>query len=166
MASVDLAIQYVLSWEDPSLSGVITTDTGGRTRFGIAERYHPELTASLFYTSLGNDAALVIAKSVYDISYCQPLCIVDIGNQDIANKVLSLGVNLGVERAGQMLQDVLMVPCDGRIGPITMMALDRADPNEVLFGLRSEAEKYYLEDVEKHPEKEVDLKGWLRRAEA
>src|ERR1700728_2741214 len=104
MADVTAAINSVLMWEDSTLSGVITKDSGGLTRFGIAERYHPELTASLFYGSLGQAAALKIACGIYDISYCQPLCIAEIDNQEVANKLLSLGVNLGVNRAARMLQ--------------------------------------------------------------
>src|SRR5271163_2347113 len=151
MADVNAAIDYVLGWEDSALSGVITTDPGGKTRFGIAERFHPELSASLFYGSLGRDAALVIAKGIYDISYCQPLCIAEIGSQDIANKLLSLGVNVGVNAASKMLQDAVLVEGDGRIGTMTLEALDVMSPEIVLFRLRDEAENYYDKLIERSP---------------
>src|SRR6202166_5347148 len=108
MANVDAAIDYVLGWEDSTLSGVITTTADGkRTRFGIDEHWHPELTNCLYYGSMGQVAALQIARGIYDVSYCQPLCIAEIANQEIANKLLSMGVNVGVVNAARMLQSAV-----------------------------------------------------------
>jgi Predicted Peptidoglycan domain/Glycosyl hydrolase 108 len=151
MANVEAAIDYVLGWEDASLSGVITTAPDGkRTRFGIDEHWHPELTNCLYYSSMGSVAALQIARSIYDVNYCQPLCIAEIDDQEIANKLLSLGVNVG----------------DGRIGPLTLHALDLSDPLKVMEDLRAEATNYYDELAERDPDKQVFLRGWLRRASA
>jgi len=167
MANIDAAIDYVLAWEDATLSGVITTAPDGkRTRFGIDEHWHPELTNCLYFSSMGQLAALQIAKGIYDISYCQPLCIVEIANQEIANKLLSLGVNVGVVNAAKMLQDAVTVVGDGRIGPLTLHALDLADPQKVLEDLRGEAENYYDALTAKNPNLAVYRAGWLRRAAA
>lgn len=166
MADVDETIKYTLEFEDSTLSGAITVDKGGRTRFGIAERYHPELENSLFYTSMGSEAALKIAESIYRTRYADPLCIEEISNQGIANKLMSLGVNVGVTRASKWLQDILLVDGDGRIGPLTMMKLATANQPEVLAGLKAAAENFYIEDVREHPEFEEYLHGWLARANA
>lgn len=167
MADPEKAIDYVLEWEDSTLSGVITTARDGkRTRFGIDEHWHPELTAALYYTSMGQVAALQIARGIYDISYCQPLCVEEMPDQDVANKLLSLGVNMGAQTAAKMLQDVLDVPGDGRIGPLTIHALECANTQAVLYHLRIAAELYYRHLVAKHPEDKPDLEGWLRRAKA
>jgi lysozyme family protein len=167
MANVDAAIDYVLGWEDATLSGVITTASDGlRTRFGIDEHWHPELTNCLFYSSMGSVAALQIARSIYDLRYCEPLCIAQMIHQEIANKVLSLGVNVGVVIAARMLQDAVTVVGDGRIGPLTLHALDLADPPKVLEDLRAEAQNYYDELVARDPSKHTFLAGWLRRASA
>lgn len=166
MADVNTAIHYVLGFEDSTLSGVITTDPGGRTRFGIAEKYHPELTASLFFSSMGKDAALVIAFGVYTRNYAEPLCIEDIGDQGVANKLLSLGVNIGVIEAGKMLQEVLGIQADGHVGAITIAALDQSAPEEILQRLRDAAEKYYEALVRAHPGLSIYRAGWLRRATA
>ena len=41
MSSFDPAVKHVIKWEDSHpVSGKITIDAGGRTRFGIAERYN------------------------------------------------------------------------------------------------------------------------------
>jgi hypothetical protein len=180
MADVNAAIDYVLGWEDSTLSGVVTTAPDGkRTRFGIDEHFHPELTNCLYYSSMGQVptlcqerkgwgtlAALQIARSIYDVSYAQPLCIAEIANQEIANKLLSLGVNVGVTNGARMLQDALCVVGDGRIGPLTLHALDLAEPAQVLENLRTEAENYYEALIERNPGLEVYKAGWLRRAAA
>ena len=114
---------------------------------------------------MGQVAALQIARGIYDISYCQPLCIVEIANQEIANKLLSLGANVGVVNAAKMLQDAVTVVGDGRIGPLTLHALDLADPQKVLEDLRGEAESYY-DALAKNPNLAVYRAGWLRRAAA
>jgi lysozyme family protein len=167
MANIQTAIQYVLRWEDATLSGIVTrTPDGKRTRFGIDEHFHPELSNCLFYDSMGATAALKIAEGIYDRCYCQPLCLGDFLNQDIANKVLSLGVNCGVGTAAKMLQQVLEVEGDGRIGPITLDKLDRADAAMVLDRLRALAESHYERIIQHYPELAINRAGWLRRAEA
>lgn len=166
MANVRTAIDYVLRFEDPALSGVVTTDSGGRTRFGIAERFHPELTNCLFYSSMGTTAALTIAVRIYSDSYAAPLCIEDIQDQDIANKLLSLGVNCGVRTASKRLQEALEVNGDGRIGPITLDALDKANPKLVLSRLKELAVEHYEELVREDPSLAIYRNGWLARARA
>jgi lysozyme family protein len=165
MADVQAAIDAVLRWEDATLTGTITrTADGKRTRFGIDEHWHPELTNCLYYSSMGQVAALQIARGIYEVAYCQPLCIAEMTHQEIANKVLSLGVNVGLVPAAKMLQDALTVAGDGRIGPLTLHALDLANPDKVLADLRDEAEGYYERLVAQRPELAVYRAGWLRRA--
>ena len=167
MANVEAAIDYVLGWEDATLSGVITTAPDGkRTRFGIDEHWHPELTNCLYFSSMGQVAALQIARGIYETSYCQPLCIAEIANQEIANKLLSLAVNVGVVNAARMLQDAVTVVGDGRIGPLTLHALDLAEPDKVIEDLRAEAESYYDALIAKDPKLAVYRAHWLRRAAA
>lgn len=167
MANVEAAIDYVLGWEDATLSGVITTASDGkRTRFGIDEHWHPELTNCLYFGSMGQLAALQIARGIYEANYCQPLCIAEIACQEIANKLLSLGVNVGVLNAAAMLQDAVRVVGDGRIGPLTLHALDLADSDKVLEDMRTEAESYYDALIAKNPKLAVYRVGWLRRAAA
>ncbi len=88
---------------------ITSTADGKRTRFGIDEHWHPELTNCLFYSSMGKVAALEIARGIYELRYCQPLCIAEIVSQEVANKLLSLGVNVGVVPAARMLQDAVTV---------------------------------------------------------
>ena len=52
MADIVSSIDYVIRQEDARMSGDVTIDlrdSGKATRYGIAERWHPELFASGFF---------------------------------------------------------------------------------------------------------------------
>ena len=55
MADFNLAFIFVLQHEDSTCSGKVTVDAGGRTRFGIAEKFHPDLPEE-FFTGPAEDA--------------------------------------------------------------------------------------------------------------
>jgi lysozyme family protein len=71
-----------------------------------------------------------------------------------------------VVNAARMLQDAVTVVGDGRIGPLTLHALDLADPQKVIADLRQEAESYYAALIQAQPNLAVYRAGWLRRAAA
>ena len=67
MAHFEEALNFVLRNEDPHLTGVVTKDSGGRTRFGIAERFHPELGEDFYQGPL--ESALETARELYRSEY-------------------------------------------------------------------------------------------------
>jgi hypothetical protein len=48
MADFKPAFLFTLQHEDSTRSGKVTIDAGGRTRFGIAEKFHPDLPEEFF----------------------------------------------------------------------------------------------------------------------
>lgn len=172
MADEIAAIDYVIgTWEDVGLTGRVTVNkkTGKRTRFGIDETWHPEYTHSTFYTTMLNKDALALAHSTYVVSYSRPLCIKYINDQEVANKVLSLGINIGVHNAAKLLQLAALVPFhpDGKIGDITLAHVNRIVATDIILAnLTERAVEYYENVVKAKPEDETFLKGWLRRARA
>src|SRR5438045_9393302 len=92
MANFEEALVFVLRNEDPHLSGVVTEDSGGRTRFGIAERFHPEL-GDEFYSGV-LESALVTAGEIYRAEYWQSIHGEEIKAQAIATKLLNMAVNM------------------------------------------------------------------------
>jgi lysozyme family protein len=166
MADLDLAIRYTLSFEDESLSGVITHDAGGCTRFGIAEKFHPELAGTTFFTTMPSGQALRQAEAIYATDYCIPLAIDRISDQNVANKLLSLGTNCGVGVAARWLQEVVGVAVDGTIGILTIAATNQMDATKVVAGLKAKAVAYYRQLAQANPLDQQYLGGWLRRAEA
>jgi lysozyme family protein len=172
VANVSTAIDYVINtWEDPGKTGVVTVNkrTGKRTRFGIDETWHPELTDTNFYTTMSNDLAIHVAQSVYRTFYAAPLCVASIYSQQVANKVLSLGINIGVHNASKLLQLAANVPFqpDGKIGDITLAMVNlKTQPQVLLANLTERAVEYYENVVKAKPEDQEFLEGWLRRARA
>ena len=61
MADFKPAFAFALLHEDATQSGKVTMDAGGRTRFGIAEKFHPDLPEE-FFTGPAEDVLLEKAQ--------------------------------------------------------------------------------------------------------
>lgn len=166
MADPLTSINKVLLQEDSTLSGVVTVDRGLRTRFGIAEKFHPHLHEIGFYTTMPTQQALGVAKSTLLNEYSIPLQLALIPDQAIADKLLSLAVNDGPTYPVEWLQAAVGCSVDGKMGPATLGALRSADFEKVLDALKENAVAYYRADVRNHPEDQRYLNGWINRANA
>jgi len=167
MSNVNKAIDWVLEQEDSNLSGKITNnhaDSGGRTRFGVAEKYHPDLTKTGFYDSMSNQDALAIADHIYDNQYAKPLYLEQINDQNIANALLSFAINQGLEQAVRIFQRAIGVDDDGQMGPKTLMAANNYSPTVLLNSLYAMESAYYNRIVALNPSQHVFLAGWINRA--
>lgn len=170
MANFEEAITFVLRNEDPQLSGVVTEDSGGRTRFGIAERFHPGL-GDEFYRGPA-DAALEVARDIYRRRYWEAIRGDEIRDQKIATKLLDMAVNMGVRQAVVLCQRVVNsimefhLAEDGIVGTQTMAKLNEADPSLLLAHLREACGTFYQHLAAVRPEAQPYLRGWLARARA
>lgn len=170
MANFDEALAFVLRNEDPHLSGVVTEDSGGRTRFGIAERFHPNLGPD-FYAG-PPEAALRTAREIYRCEYWKPICGDEIQDQRVAAKLLDMAVNTGVRQAIVLCQRALnacttfQLEEDGVLGEHTLAAINQCDPALLLIHLRENCEAFYQELAAKRPASRQYLRGWLSRAKA
>lgn len=166
MSDVTTSIVYVLAQEDPHMTGVITDDpkdSGGRTRFGVAERSHPGLTPSGFYDYMSFNDALKIAEQVYTASYATPMCLSQIVTQKVANALLSFAINEGVESSVKVLQRALALPDDGKFGPATLAAVNTSSPATLLANLSIQQKAHYAAIVAANPNDERFIHGWNNR---
>ena len=174
MADVDAAITFVLKQEDSKMTGVVTetkNDLGGRTRWGIAEHAHPELTTSGFFSRMSYDASLAVARSIYKRVYADPLQLAKIVDQRIMNAVLSFGVNEGDGTVAKVLQRALCslghaVVVDGCVGEGTLSVLNQENPVFVLSALGAAQKNHYAEIVAANPSQGVFINGWNNRVDA
>src|SRR5437588_4047671 len=97
MADFKPAFAFALMHEDPTCSGKVTEDAGGRTRFGIAEKFHPDLPEE-FFTGPAEDA-LAEAKKIEELEYWDAMRLAEVEDQNLANKLFDMGVNMGVRQA-------------------------------------------------------------------
>ena len=102
MADFEPAFDFVMNHEDPQRSGKVTEDAGGRTRFGIAQKFHPELKPEFFSAPV--DEALKQAEEILRRDYWEPMRLSEVHNQNVANKIFDMAVNMGVHQAGVYAQ--------------------------------------------------------------
>jgi lysozyme family protein len=102
MSTFTLAFNFVMNHEDPHRTGKVTEDAGGRTRFGIAAKFHPELPES-FFTGPA-DAALKTAEEILRRDYWEPMRLAELLDQKLANKLFDMAVNMGVHQAAVYAQ--------------------------------------------------------------
>ncbi len=179
MAEFRPAFEFVLLHEDASRSGKVTEDAGGRTRFGIAEKFHPELPDEFFTGSA--DEALAQAEQIEEREYWEPLRVGEVQSQEVANKLFDMAVNMGVRQAAVYAQraanylisirnqagaGIGRIAEDGEIGEKTLAAINALDPQQFHQALRQMSEAHYRHIAAVNPAQAVNLEGWLRRAEA
>lgn len=156
MAEFGPAITFVLQHEDPGLTGAVTTDSGGLTRWGISQRSYPNLDIA--------NLSLADAETIYQRDYWEPVQGDQINAQPIASKLLDMAVNMGVWTGCKLIQQAVGVEEDGIIGPITLAAINNADPENLLDQMRFMSADHYRWIAQTHPGEAVYLKGWLKRA--
>lgn len=167
MANVKSAVDFVLRQEDSTLSGVITgsaNDRGGRTRFGIAEKWHPDLTKTGFYDAMDTADALVIAENVLALQYAFPLKLMAINSQTVATALLSMAVVEGTVNAVKVMQQAVRVFADGVMGPNTLAAINACA--NVMQPFAALEDVYFRGIVAKDPTQAKWIKGWLNRVTA
>jgi lysozyme family protein len=173
MADAKTAIDFVLKQEDATLSGKVTDppeDSGARTRFGIPERWHPEITATGFYDA-PVDVALAQAETIYRDQYWIPMQGNSVVSQDFANRLLSFCINMGTHSAVTILQRCLaalgaQLGADGDPGYATISALNaqlQRDEGALMKTWRAQLLAYYLDLVARKPSQKVFLNGWKAR---
>ena len=102
MADFKAAFLFTLQHEDSTRCGKVTIDAGGRTRFGIAEKFHPDLPEE-FFTGPAEDA-LSQAEKIEQREYWDTLRLSEVENQTVANKIFDMGVSMGVRQAAVYAQ--------------------------------------------------------------
>lgn len=176
MAEFQPALERTMKFEDFNKSGVVTGEpNGGRARFGINEKYHPDLPEE-FWTGPADDA-LSLAESILEREYWEKPKLAQIENQDVANKVFDMAVNMGVgqaaiyaQRAVNHLHQIGQLPAsvkeDGALGPKSFEAINAANPVRLITVLREISESHYRHLAAVNPKQLPNLPGWLRRAAA
>jgi len=98
-------------------------DPGGETNWGISKRSYPKVDIR----NLTRKEALAI----YDRDYWVPTKCDDLPS-GVDYAVFDAAINSGVRRSIQWLQDTVGVEADGKIGPITLSAVNKYDNKAVL----------------------------------
>jgi lysozyme family protein len=162
----------------------IPADRGGATNFGISLRFaqaeariDPVVRRALDMDMDGDvdgadirlltpeAAAAVYRRCFWDRYRCAQL------RPRMDGALFDQAVNGGSVAAVRMLQQAVNLVrghpdlvVDGRIGPRTIAAANKTDPNAVVVQMRSVAAQRYRAIVRADPRQRIFLKGWLARA--
>jgi lysozyme family protein len=157
--------EWCLRIEDSTLSGKVVNlfDGQGNTRYGIGQTANPEMPANFYTCSAAQ--ALPMAEAQYKTKYWDRFSGDQIQDDQVASCLLSFSINDGTRREIMLLQQVLgFTQTDGVMGPVTLAAVNKANPATLVPALRAAQANFYKMLVAKQPTDARFLDGWLHRA--
>lgn len=162
MANFWKALDYVLGNEGGYSD--IKEDRGGATNYGITQqtlnRYialHPKTEVPDCVKKL----TIRNAEEIYRSAYWR---FDGIKNDAIATKLFDMAVNFGPGTAVQMVQKIIGVAVDGKIGPQTNDAINSIDPLILLESLVISCRERYSSIIANDPTQIKFRDGWMKRA--
>ncbi len=125
-------------------------DPGGETKFGISKRAYP----SVDIKALTRDQAVAIyRRDFWDRVQGDKL------PRQVAFQALDAAVNHGTENAVRWMQRAAGVADDGIVGPVTLAAVGRADPADLVLRLNAQRLRFYA----RLSTFEAFGRGWVNR---
>lgn len=109
-------------------------DPGGETKFGISKRSYPDLDIK----ALTREAAVDIYRRDFWVRVHG-----DELPRQFAFQALDAAVNHGIGNAVRWMQRAANVADDGAIGPVTLAAIRRAEPAELVLRFNSQRLRFY-----------------------
>ena len=134
------------------------SDPGGITNLGITKRTYDEFHGTNIDEEGMRDLTVEDVTPIYRRNYWERCRCQDLPN-GVDWAVMDACVNHGTSRAAKFLQKAVMVNQDGAIGPLTMMAVGEAEPEEIINRLAVYRDAFYrsLSTFETFG------RGWIRR---
>lgn len=140
-------------------------DPGGLTKWGVSQRAHPEVDVA----NLTKEEAEFIAREDYYEAVGG-----DALPPELRWHVFDMAYNAGVNRASMQLQQAInkyhltigkdYLYVDGRVGPKTLEAVSRLQPDKLVRLFQHERRTHYVRLA--LGGKSMFLHGWLRRVDA
>lgn len=155
MSDLLKAVAYVLSNEGGFVDN--PSDKGGPTKFGITL---PVLSEYLGHPCDLEDVKNItqgVASDIFKKNYWEVIGLNQIQSDGVATAVLDMAVNRGVQKA----TDYAMLT----LSKMNAASLGAAHPETFIRIFAGLIHNGYQLIVEKHPENEPFLKGWLARAD-
>ena len=109
-------------------------DPGGETKFGISKRAYPHLDIKAL--------TLHDAKDIYRRDFWQRVRGDELP-REFAFQALDAAVNHGIGNAVRWMQRAAGVADDGVIGPVTLAAVQRAQPADLVLRFNAERLRFY-----------------------
>jgi lysozyme family protein len=134
-------------------------DPGGETNFGISKRAYPNVDIK---NLTEQEAGRIYKKDYWEVAKCD-----QIENAQIAVHVFDMAVNAGVKRSVELLQRAVGTIVDGRIGPMTLKAVNgHPRQSELVWRYKYERVCHYARIAGKNTKLAKFLNGWISRVES
>lgn len=130
-------------------------DKGGETKGGFAQKSHPHLVV--------RDLTIKDIFRLYYELYATPIRFDELDHK-VGVVLFDIGCGSGPLRAVLILQKVLGVAEDGVLGPKTLQAAQKMNPDRLFELLTMERKNFYHRIVANNPKQQVYLQGWLNRS--
>ena len=170
-------------------------DKGGETHLGVARKFNGDWPGWKIVDQIKKDhpkdfkdrinaseELATLAKALFRKRYWAPIRGDEIPNQHIANKVFDTGVNQGVGRSVQYLQEGLNllnrdqknyddIEVDGKFGNETLktlvafLKLENGQPDYLLKALNLLQASFYIDIMRRDSTQERFARGWLNRVD-
>jgi len=149
----DQAIQAVLERE----GGLVNDpdDRGGLTKYGISQRTHQDLDIA----NLTKDQA----ASIYKAEYWDALNLDQVHDVNLASAIFDTSVNMGTSTAARLIQTLVGVDVDGKIGQYSLAAINAIPGHYLLPLYLLERIEAYIEICYHDPSQKKFLTGWISR---
>lgn len=136
-------------------------DPGGETKYGISKRSYPDLDIASLTESQ--------ARDIYYRDWWLRLRCNEIRNNWVTQKYLDMSVNVGKTAGIKIMQRALReagqsVAVDGKIGPQTIGAANKANPDALLAAMRRLQAAHYESLIRRNPKLAKFRRGWIARA--
>lgn len=148
MSAFEQMVERVLSHEGGYVNH--PSDPGGETKWGIAKRSYPHLDIR----NLTRDAA----KDIYRRDFWQRVKADEL-HPSVAFQAFDAAVNHGIGNAVRWLQRAAGVADDGAIGPISLAAIKKMEPIDLVVLFNAERLEFYTK-LSTWPD---FGRGWVRR---
>ena len=140
-------------------------DRGGMTYAGIARNFHPTWEGWVLidggFTKTRQIQELV--QNFYKSLFWNQVHGDAIVNQDIATTIFDFAVNTGVKTAAKLAQALVKVKPDGVIGPKSVKALNKVDPDMFVIGYAVAKIHRYARICNRNKSQSKFLLGWINR---
>jgi lysozyme family protein len=139
-------------------------DSGGMTNLGVTKRVWEEFVGHP--VSEADMRALTPEKvgSMYKLKYWNP-SYCEVLPKGLDYVVFDFAVNAGTGRSVKTLQQAIGCVADGVIGPKTMVAINDAEPKDLIAKFSDARADFYQGIVTRKPDQARFIKGWLNRVE-
>lgn len=138
-------------------------DRGGATNLGITQRTYTmwRVEQGLGFQDV-KDISRGEARAIYRDKYWAPARCDDLP-ASVREIHFDAAVNHGVTRAARLLQEAAGADTDGRLGPMTLTAAHRMDPDLLVAKYVAARYRFYGSIIDRDRSQLTFITGWMRR---